>query len=179
MKLSNRSLSFPILFAFAGLLSAQNAAPPAPVADTGTPWGVLALLVATGLGAGGWLIIRAILDGNKSKASLLWPSVPGSVVFSQMMTYAAGEGTTSIPKVTYSYEVNGQALQCSTVKFGVARSAKIVAKYPVGAAVEVFFDPQKPSNAVLEKGGSTTSMLFGGVVIIVLCLGLAVWIARM
>jgi hypothetical protein len=123
------------------------------------------------------LIVKATLDGRQSKASLLWPAVPGTVVFSQMMTYAAGEGTTSIPKVTYSYEVNGQALQCSTVKFGIARSEKIVAKYPTGAPVEVFFDPQKPSHAVLEKGGSTRVILFAGIGTIVFCWGVALFIA--
>jgi hypothetical protein len=71
--------------------------------------------------------------------------------------------------VTYSYTVNGQALQCSRVKFSPARGKKVVAKYPTGNAVQVFFDPQQPSSAVLEKGGSTKVMLLVGVAVIVGC----------
>jgi Protein of unknown function (DUF3592) len=175
MKILNCGRSFLIFVGLAGLLSAQNTVPPAAAADGGPPWGVLALLVVVGLGAGGWLIIKATLDGRKSKASALWPSVQGTVVFSQMVDYRTGGGTTSIPKVTYSYAVNEQAYECSTVKFGIARSEKLVAKYPRGNAVEVFFDPQKPSDAVLEKGGSTTAILLGGVGIIVFCLGVSLW----
>jgi hypothetical protein len=170
MKLSNRSLSFPILFAFTGLLSAQNVVPPGTVADPSLlflGW----FIAGIGLLGGGFLIIRSVINGRKSKASLQWPSVPGTVVFSQMVQsgpYGSGyHGSGTSPKVTYSYVVNEEAYQCSKVEFGRGRSKKILAKYPQGNPVQVFFDPQRPSYAVLEKGGSTRAVLFGGIAMIV------------
>jgi len=89
----------------------------------------------------------SIVNGRKAKASMQWPSVQGTVVFSEMVmdTSTSSDIATWSPVVTYSYAVNGQALQCSRVKFSPARGKKVVAKYPKGNAVQVFFDPQQPS----------------------------------
>jgi hypothetical protein len=107
------------------------------------------------------------VEGRKSKASMQWPSVPGTVVFSEMVEHAAGEANDIRPEVIYSYVVNERAYQCSRVKFSVARGQKIVAKHPKGCPVPVFFDPRQPSDAVLEKGGSTRAILLAGVAVIV------------
>ena len=77
----------------------------------------------------------------------------GAVISSVMVQEATGEVVTFTPVVTYNYLVNGQTLQCNRVRFSPVRGKKILAKYPTGSAVEVFFDPQHPSTAVLEKGG--------------------------
>jgi hypothetical protein len=70
------------------------------------------------------------------------------------------------PLVTYSYAVNGQAFQGSNVRVMASKSKKVLAKYPKGSVVQVFFDPHKPSTALLERGGSTAFMLFVGVAVI-------------
>ena len=117
--------------------------------------------------AGAILIFVSITLGRKAKASLEWPAVPGTVVISQLVENTAGEATSYDPLVTYSYAVNGQAFQCSRVGFIASKSKKVLAKYPKGGAVQVFFDPAKPSSTVLEKGGSTRFMVFLGVALIV------------
>jgi hypothetical protein len=179
MKPSHRSFASLMFFAVARLLSAQTAVPPAAGADTGTPWGVVALLLAVGVLAGGLLIFLSIRDGRTSKASLQWLSVPGTVVFSQWVNYAtAGEPPSSAPEVKYTYVVNGQTWQSSRVKFGGVARQKILDKYPNGNPVQVFFDPQQPSNAVLEPGGSTQVMLFAGIGTFVFCLLMALWIVK-
>ena len=180
MKPSHRSFASIMLLAFARLLSAQPAVPPAAGPDAGTPWGVVAMLLATGVLAGGFLIIKSILDGRTSKASLQWPSVPGTVVFSQWVNYnTPGDTPSSAPEVRYSYVVNGQTWQSSTVKFGGVGRQKILDKYPKGNPVQVFFDPQRPSNAVLETGGSTQVILFAGVGTFVFCFLTALWIVKL
>jgi hypothetical protein len=55
---------------------------------------------------------------------------------------------------------------CNRVRFSPTRGKKILEKYPKGSKVDVLFDPQHPSTAVLEKGGSTRVMLFAGVAVI-------------
>jgi len=115
------------------------------------------------------MIFLSIREGRKAKASLQWPSVPGTVVFSGMVRdkSASSDDTNPYdPVVTYSYVVNGQALQSSNVRFSGISSKKSLAKYPTGNPVQVFFDPQQPATAVLEKGGSTRVMLFVGVAVI-------------
>lgn len=169
MKPSHRSFVCLMIFAFARLVGAQPAVPPAVGADTSTPWGLVSLLLAVGLLTGGFLIVKSIIDGRNSKASLQWLSVPGTVVFSRMVEFPCGESTGSRPEVRYSYMVNGQACQSSRVKFGNANSQEILAKYPLSNPVQVFFDPHKPSSAVLETGGSTRTILFAGIGTLVFC----------
>jgi hypothetical protein len=120
-----------------------------------------------GLLIGGLLIVKSILDGRAAKASVQWPSVPGTVVFSGMTADTMGDTATFSPVVTYSYAVNGQVLQSSRIRYSPVRSRKILDRYPRGSTVQVFFDPQRPSTAVLEKGGSTWVMLFAGAAVIV------------
>jgi hypothetical protein len=150
-----------LLFAFAGLLHAQTAV----ATESGSGWGCVVPVV--GMLGGGLLIGMSILNGRKAKASMQWPSVPGAVVSSVMVTDTNGADiATFTPVVTYNYVVNGQALQCDRVRFSPTRSKKILAKYPNGNPVQVFYDPQHPSTAVLEKGGSTRVMMFVGIAVI-------------
>ena len=64
-------------------------------------------------------------------------------------------GTTEYPVVQYSYQVGGQAYQGMKIapgpEVGGTGARKVVARYPAGAQVMVFYDPQNPSDAVLEK----------------------------
>jgi hypothetical protein len=117
-----------------------------------------------------------MVNGRKAKASLQWPSVAGTVLLSQMVEYSAGETNSSYPSVTYSYVVNGQALQSSRVSFHPSKSEKVVKKYPTGNSVQVFFDPQDPSTAVLETGGYPRIMLAFGIACIVFCCALGLYV---
>jgi len=125
--------------------------------------GLTALLAGALLG--GFFIYMSIVNGRKAKASLTWPSVPGEVTFSGMITDAT-DRETFYPSVTYGYVVNGQKFQSSQVGFSGIKSKKILTKYPKGSRVDVFFDPSKPSTAVLERGGSSKAGMFVGVAVI-------------
>jgi hypothetical protein len=85
-----------------------------------------------------------------------WPSTMGTVLMSTIERRSSGEGGYSdYPVVQYSYQVNGQAYQSYKLapgpELGGSGARKVVAKYPAGAQVMVFYDPQKPSDAVLER----------------------------
>jgi hypothetical protein len=140
----------------ASLQAATNAA-------TAGAGGSIALL--GGLLVGGFMIYMSIVNGRKAKASLTWTSVPGEVVFSGMITDGS-EQDKFYPSVTYKYSVGGQTFQSSCVVFNGVKSKKMLAKYPKASRVEVFFDPRKPSTAVLEQGGSTKIGMLVGVAVV-------------
>jgi len=148
--------------AFFTLVSSLHAATTATNAGAGTSG---SLAIFAGLLVGGFIICASVVNGRKAKASLTWTSVPGEVVFSGMITDGSDQNT-FYPSVTYNYSVNGQPLQSSRVGFNGVKSKKMLAKYPKGSRVEVFFDPNQPSTAVLEKGGSTKTGMFVGVAVI-------------
>lgn len=85
-----------------------------------------------------------------------WPSTMGTVVMSMIEWRSDSDsGRIAYPVVQYSYQVNGQAYQSTKLapgpEMGGSGANKVVAKYPAGAQVMVFYDPQKPSDAVLER----------------------------
>jgi hypothetical protein len=123
------------------------------------------IALVAGILLGGFMIYMSIVNGRKAKASLTWTSVPGNVVFSGMVTDGS-DPDKFYPSVTYNYTVNGQTFQSSRVGFNGVKSKKMLAKYPKGSCVEVFFDPSKPSTAVLEQGGSTRIGMLVGVAVI-------------
>ena len=133
--------------------------------NSGAGWLILVPVLA--ILSGVVLILVAISLGRKAKASLQWPAVPGTVLLSQLVEDNSGEFTSYLPLVTYAYAVNGQAFQSSRVAFVASKSRKVIAKYPKGNAVQVYFDPQQPSTSVLEKGGSTRFMVFIGIALII------------
>ena len=61
-----------------------------------------------------------------------------------------------VPVVRYEYRVEGRAYTSSRINFSVVQGISedwargITGRYPVGQEVVVYYDPQKPSDAVLE-----------------------------
>jgi hypothetical protein len=125
--------------------------------------GVLAMV-------GGAFLFLGMRSVKAARASALWPSVPGKVTSSQLMT----GGTRSKPwynaQVTYIFAVNGQSFTGEKVFFGNSRSnfpgkpQAVVDRYREGTEVNVFYNPQQPQQAVLERrtGGSNTLYLVLG-----------------
>lgn len=84
-----------------------------------------------------------------------WPSTMGTVNTSYLERRSSSEGgSTNYPVVQYSYQVGGQAYQGMKIapgpEVGGTGAGKVVARYPAGAQVMVFYNPQQPSDAVLE-----------------------------
>ena len=121
--------------------------------------GVLALL-------GGGFLFLGMRSLNAARASRLWPSTSGKVTSSQLM---AG-GTRSRPwykaQVAYMFSVNGQSYTSEKLFFGDSRSNSsgkqqaLVDRYREGADVEVFYNPQQPAQAVLERRTGATNTIY-------------------
>jgi len=85
-----------------------------------------------------------------------WTSTMGTVTYSTIESRMSGDSTADYPVVHYTYQVMGQTLQGKKImpgpEAGGAGAKKIVARYPVDAQVMVYYDPNNPSDAVLERG---------------------------
>ena len=92
---------------------------------------------------------------RKMAAVSQWPSTLGAVQMSTLERRSSEDGYTDYPVVQYSYQVGGQAYQSLKLapgpEVGGSGARKVVAKYPAGAQVMVFYNPQNPAEAVLER----------------------------
>jgi hypothetical protein len=84
-----------------------------------------------------------------------WPSTMGTVSTSYLERRSSSDsGYTNYPVVQYSYQVSGQAYQGMKIapgpEVGGTGAGKVVGRYPAGAQVMVFYNPQNPADAVLE-----------------------------
>ena len=87
----------------------------------------------------------------------------------------AWKRTSYVPIVVYAYEVGGVAWQNDVVWAGLAPEEEsaseagaeaVVAEYPVGASVNVYYDPHDPQDSVLraESGSGWILIGMGGLV---------------
>ena len=100
-----------------------------------------------------WLSRRTRVQ---SAAAAKWPAVPGQVlesrVYQSQGTDSDGNTTTSDnAHLVYQYQVGNQTYQCNRIAIGtsVASPRVLVSQHPVGAAVQVHYNPQNPAEAAL------------------------------
>ncbi|HET6596768.1 MAG TPA: DUF3592 domain-containing protein [Anaerolineales bacterium] len=83
-----------------------------------------------------------------------WPSTMGTVNTSYLERRSSGDGSANYPVVQYSYQVGGQMYQGMKIapgpEVGGTGAGKVVGRYPAGAQVMVFYNPQNAADAVLE-----------------------------
>ena len=89
-----------------------------------------------------------------------WPSVTGKIVTSEIATvtgrFKYGIRTSLVADIEYAYTVNGQDYQGEHLRLLPMLHMKpdgtpqeLVARYPLGRSVEVYYDPSNPTAAVL------------------------------
>eukprot|EP01037_Dinobryon_pediforme_P019368 gene19368-19780_t len=110
------------------------------------------------------LIVAAVFwfaySYNKKKNAVIasWSETTGVILGTNIMRENDDrQGASYIPYVTYSYLALGQTLTGKRVAYKnmnystQKRAQAVIDTYPVGKSVIVYFDPQKPSDAVLER----------------------------
>jgi len=110
---------------------------------------------------------------NRKAAS--WPAADGVIIKSELED-SASDGDSSV-RITYRYTVNGRDFESSQFSFtavgnDLPAKKRRVAQYPVGQHAQVYYDPQKPTTAVLERGDSLLwlGILATGLIFIVVAL---------
>lgn len=95
-----------------------------------------------------YLVWKAFHEMDESDR---WPVVPGRIVASAVIE--DGEGDPS-PAIAYTWTVKGQTYRGDRIRLGAHGSweaNEICSRHPVGATVDVAYDPTDPSKACLAR----------------------------
>jgi hypothetical protein len=103
----------------------------------------------------GILLLNIFSARRKASTMQTWPSAPGSIVESELRSRRRGSRRIYYPHIVYQYNVMGQTHTGKRIspgpESGSSRARELLAKYPPGAPVTVYYDPQNPSDAALER----------------------------
>jgi hypothetical protein len=108
----------------------------------------------------------------KVRASQAWPTIQGIVIQSWVRKSSSTDDDGSVsysyyPEVHYQYQVMGTEYQGNQIAFGPkvggnrSRAEKKIAKYPVGSSLTVYYQPDNPDIAVLERSLSNLLLVMG------------------
>ena len=128
----------------------------------------LALSGITAL-AGFGLLVKATRDRIKCNRALSWPTAQGKVLESRLREDQDSEGKTWAVYIQYEYWANGDTwcsdvwrLEAGSSSFTGAME-KVIARYPAGSSVTVYYNPDAPNDAMLEPGKMGWWLFFGGI----------------
>jgi Protein of unknown function (DUF3592) len=105
------------------------------------------------------LLHSLIKAWRRIAASRAWPVASGQIVVSAVdvpQTHDSDDATDCTARIRYRYRVAGKDYESDSVTPGGGAmlrrqfAEELVARYPVGAHVDVTYDPQAPERAVLE-----------------------------
>lgn len=133
-------------------------------------WILIVVVLLAGLVIGGWYGPGLLIKAN---ATADWPTVQGEVV--ECGTEApAKSGQSWHLALFYRYELDGAVYRSNrwnvhgTRKLDGRGEAEALARnYAPGDAITVHYDPENPSNAVLEPGGSGEAWLVIGLGVLI------------
>ncbi len=113
-------------------------------------------LFRVALGALGMFLVALGLWSRRMNARAAhWPSVKGTVLASELKD--RGEDSPDA-QIRYSYQIAGVTYESKNISYAghwSSQDRELVERYPVGASVDVYFDPAKPSRAALEREQSS------------------------
>ncbi len=126
----------------------------------------------------GVLLGIVIYTRRKAAQASNWPTTTGTVKVSTIETRSDSEGgTTEYPVVIYNYNVIGREYESRRVypgpQWGGTGARKVVARYPAGSQVQVFYNDQNPSEAMLENkapGWLVWMWVLAGGIDLILCI---------
>lgn len=120
---------------------------------------IIVVLVISGFAAlGVYLIITSLKNKSKAEQSAEWPVAAGEITHGFIHTEGNQDGFFRyIPKVDYVYQVGSQVFDGTNLTFGQGARYKtsdsaeeVIKHYPVGSQVNVYYNPKKPEEAVLD-----------------------------
>lgn len=124
---------------------------------------------------GATFLIIGLVALKRAKVAQSWPVTPGRVLSSRVVEHEStdSEGGSSVsyePKVEYQYNVMGQTYTARRIAFGAnsfdyRKATEIASRYPVGAGVNVHYNPDKVKDATLETSaaGGKLFPILGGI----------------
>lgn len=119
---------------------------------------ILPILIIGGVGY--FLYKRNQQSIAHRQAAQNWATATGTILMSSVQSSRSSTGGYSTyPVIVYQFEVNGKTYQSQNIRAGdkylkvnVAWQAQqTVDKYPIGAKVTVYYDPNNPAECALER----------------------------
>jgi len=124
-----------------------------------------------------FLFVLGQFQRRRARQVESWPTIPGVILSSELHERSStdDDGTTSYtyqPVIEFSYKVMGLEYTSSQYRMGSRgtsynhkKAESIANRYPVGQRVDVRYNPEKPTEAVLELGSASAPilMIIGGV----------------
>jgi len=117
--------------------------------------------------AAAWMLYTYFQQRREAGESASWPATQGKIVLSAVTetttTDNSNDGTWTertfyFPKVRYEYSVLGKTYTGDRIAFGaskgfstIAGAEKVLERYPEDATVTVYYNPNNPADAVLER----------------------------
>ena len=138
--------------------------------------GIFSLLLG---GTGIFLIIRWQRSKLKVQESTSWETVVGEISKAELLTRAGiDERNRYVPSIHYRYQVGDQSFEGDQIAIGGDYQFKFLSQaedklrhYLSGSEVTVFYNPENPAEAVLEREvASTQGGLIVGILLTVLML---------
>ena len=139
------------------------------------------LVLAAG-GTGLLLLLFFIAFSARARKAAHWPAASGVITSSEVQIRSVSDDghrqTRYEPTIEYSYSVAGVSYVSRQIAFGVtqvgprSQAEAVTRRYPEGRAVEVRYDPEKPSDAMLESTRSMRCVIFGAAIF---CFAVAVF----
>jgi hypothetical protein len=114
-----------------------------------------------------WKGARIVIKSLRARS---WPTAMGRVLDSRRRAILDNRGRTYQAYILYEYSVDGVTRRSDVWRLGAGTSsytkasASAVERYPVGAAVTVFVNPDNPADAVLEPANPSWFLLIAGMV---------------
>jgi len=112
---------------------------------------------------------RSMRQAGRSES---WPGVQGRIIESRVdkrteVDYdSPADRTAYIPVVRYTYSLQGKEYTGDRIAFGVKNrnpnpASEVVNRYPVDKQVMVYYNPEKPEQAVLEQASGSGWLQIG------------------
>lgn len=113
-----------------------------------------------------------------------WPMAQGEVRSSSVLQVSSGTDRMFRPEILYAFSVGGTEYTgvrrtLFPIQFGSPDyAAKVVAQYPVGQRVSVYYDPSNPRQSILIRGSALPMAAIVTVLGLYMCGALARWFFR-
>jgi hypothetical protein len=140
------------------------------------------------------MMLRGWEQAQRVRATASWPTRPGIIIGADVREWPTSEGIRFRPLVTYAYSVNGieitntrLSLEEAPYAYDHAAALAQVRHYRLQAPVSVYYNPERPTEAVLEQTlprSACLNLLFGAILALpgsglVLAIGLTLWCDRL
>ncbi len=115
----------------------------------------------------------AMKDWQRYRESDNWVPATAQIVSGNISAQKGSKNTSYVVNIRYTYTVLGQIFEGGQFSFGSEgtgydtrnRAEKVIAQYPAGSQATIYYDPNNPQQAVLERKydstGATLAVILG------------------